>query len=357
MGLRPYLVMIEASRMIGWRSTMQGGKQSLTQLRFFENAQMEDGDFGEKTVQRVRVFYPKEWALWEKQKDGQGREAWVPIQNGPLTLGEIPLVTFYANRTGFMTASPPLLDLAMKNVEHWQSSSDQRNILTVARFPILAGAGVEIDPGQANESPLGPNTILTTKDPQGKWYYVEHAGAAIAAGEKDLQRLTEEMALLGLQMLNKRPGNPTATASAIDSAEDHSDLQVVALMLQDAIERMLDYMGRWVGLGDDASGSVLVNQDYGLLQNTQADDAKAVLELKKDGDISRQALLQAPSVRTLLGEDFDPDEDAQILDDEAAKVPGPGDMPSSKFQALVDALGKGQAGGQKTPPGQGQKAA
>jgi len=37
-----------------------------------------------------------------------------------------------------MQAKPPLLDLAWLNVEHWQSASDQSNILHVARVPICS---------------------------------------------------------------------------------------------------------------------------------------------------------------------------------------------------------------------------
>ena len=69
----------------------------------------------------------------------------------------------------------PLLDLAWLNIAHWQSSSDQRHVLTVARFPMLAGSGV---PENTNVV-VGPDRMLTTPNADGKFYYVEHTGAAI----------------------------------------------------------------------------------------------------------------------------------------------------------------------------------
>jgi hypothetical protein len=47
-----------------------------------------------------------------------------------------------ALRCAFGDGEPPLLDLAYLNVKHWQSQSDQDNILHIARVPILALIGV-----------------------------------------------------------------------------------------------------------------------------------------------------------------------------------------------------------------------
>jgi hypothetical protein len=45
---------------------------------------------------------------------------------------DITLVTLYTKRTGFMCGSPPLLNMALLNIKHWQSQSEQDNILHVA---------------------------------------------------------------------------------------------------------------------------------------------------------------------------------------------------------------------------------
>ena len=59
---------------------------------------------------------------------------------------------------GFMTAHPPLMDLAWLNLAHWQSASDQRHILHVARVPILFGRNLTLpEDGLA----LGPNRLAT----------------------------------------------------------------------------------------------------------------------------------------------------------------------------------------------------
>jgi hypothetical protein len=41
-----------------------------------------------------------------------------------------------------MRGSPPLLNLALLNIKHWQSQSEQDNILHVARVPLLVAYGL-----------------------------------------------------------------------------------------------------------------------------------------------------------------------------------------------------------------------
>ena len=61
-------------------------------------------------------------------------------------------------------------DLADKNIEHWQSASDQRNALTVARFPMLAGKG--LTQKEMEDIVLAPNQSLSTENPAGEFYYL-----------------------------------------------------------------------------------------------------------------------------------------------------------------------------------------
>jgi len=69
---------------------------------------------------------------------------WVLIDNGPMTLGKIPLVTHYTFRIGDFIARPPFEDLSWLNIEHWQSSSDQRNALRYGRSAILFLQGFNV---------------------------------------------------------------------------------------------------------------------------------------------------------------------------------------------------------------------
>ena len=131
-------------------------------------------------------------------------------------INAIPVAPVYLNQTGFMCGSPPLMDLADLNITHWQSSSDQRNILHVARVPILFASGVAED----IELVVGANAFMRASDPQARLEYVEHSGAAITSGKDDLKVLEFQMQAMGLQLLQAEPaqtahrrGNPIWSTS------------------------------------------------------------------------------------------------------------------------------------------------
>lgn len=99
-----------------------------------------------------------------------------------------------------------LIDLAWLNLAHWQSASDQRHILHVARVPILFGRALQVADGEIE---IGPNRLILADDPAAGLRFVEHFGTAIAAGRQDLVDLEDRMAVLGLDMMRHHPGAPS----------------------------------------------------------------------------------------------------------------------------------------------------
>jgi hypothetical protein len=152
-GLRPYWIEIKPQQILGWRASRVDGTWKLLQLRLAEAVEVEDGEFGTKLVDQVRVLEPGSWRTFRSTDTG----LWVLHEEGVTTLKMIPFVPVYGGRTGFMTAVPPLVEVAHLNVAHWQSASDQQNILHVARVPILTVTGVD-DP--AWEMTVGASSAI-----------------------------------------------------------------------------------------------------------------------------------------------------------------------------------------------------
>lgn len=342
-GARPYFVHVPAESLIAAYVEVADGVERLTHVRIRETEVRREG-YGEVEVERIRVLEPTTWEVFERVGNG----AWKSAEAGTNQLGYIPLVTWYAGkRKGHMQARPPLLDLAQKNVEHWQSASDQRNVLTVARFPMLAASGVTLPAGgegqgeDENENSrkltIGPSTLLTTENPQGKFYYVEHGGAAISAGRQDLEDLKDEMAALGIELLVKRSGTPTATASSINEAKSKSELEAMAEGFGDALELALYFAAQWMRLQvDDASLKVRVHTDFGLTEKDKQ-DLDVLFKARAKGDISREAFLTELKRRGVLVPDFDANVDAELLMSE-----GP---PLGTFRPAPSAPGAGHAPG------------
>lgn len=307
-GLRPYWVHIKPECLIAAYAMIQHGQEVLTHVRIKEIT-TEKAGWEEVEVERIRVLEPGLWQLWKLQDEK--KDEWVIEDEGTTTLDYIPLVTFYAGkRTGLMECKPPLADLAYLNVEHWQSKSDQRNVLTVSRFPILAAAGVPAD----QKVTIGPNNFLTTDDPQGKWYYVEHTGAAIAAGQTDLESLEDQMATYGAEYMRKKPGDETATGRALDSAESSSYLASTVRDFQDCVELAMQYTADWIGKDD--GGSVQINDDVDLSE-ADAAELDTLNKARAGRDISRKTYLDELQKRQILSDDFDEEQDAEFLAEEA----------------------------------------
>ncbi len=299
-GVRPYLVHVPAERLIGWRAETVDGRRRLTQVRILEDWSEPASPHGERTGERVRVLFPGGFQVWHPDDSG----AWELVEEGETSLDEIPLVTFYANRADLLRATPPLEDLAWLNLAHWQSQSDQRHILHVARVPILLGTGF----GEESRIEIGPNRLI--KAPMGsELKFVEHSGSAIAAGRQDLADLEDQMRMMGLEPLLPRAGNQTATAKAIDTAEAHSMAQDWALGLENTLAEALGAMARWTGRPGTMSGAVRINTRLGPSPR-DASDVDALIQARRAGEISRATLWRELKRRNFLAEDFDPAREA-----------------------------------------------
>lgn len=252
-GVRPYAVLIRPERVLGWRSN--GGQ--LTQVRYLELVEEPDGDFGVTSVAQIRVLEPGVWRTYRNSdKDG----VWALHTEGTNSLSRIPWVTFYTGRTGFMTARPPLIELAHLNVKHWQSQSDHDNLLHVARVPLLftftddEQFKLVISAGSATRMP---------KDGDAK--YVEHTGAAINAGRQALLDLIDEMRMAGAKLLQKdTQQSKTATQAEEEAAQELSPLARMAGQFADCLAQLLQHMAEYRGEANGGSVEMRGNfeQDY-----------------------------------------------------------------------------------------------
>jgi hypothetical protein len=304
---RPYAVNIKASNLIAWRSETVNGVEELTQIRIFEQSTVPDGQWGERQVNRIRVITKTGFELYEL-KD----KKWKQIESGETSLGYIPLVTYYTNKIGFMSAKPPLIDLAYLNVQHWQSSSDQEHILHFIRFPLLHGAGFNSDQKQID---IGPNRMILSEDPNAKLVYVEHSGAAVDAGRQSLKDIEDKMASLGMQILTKRSGDVTATSDALDTAKSHSALQDMIRRLENTFSEVFWLMGKWVNQNADNVSGVNINQDFGL-SLVSGKDEDTLLKSRMAGEISRTTYLSEMKRRNVLSEDLNIEDEMSRIETE-----------------------------------------
>ncbi|AMR77671.1 DUF4055 domain-containing protein [Cupriavidus nantongensis] len=293
-GVRPYFVHIRLDDMLGWRCKRVNGVWTLTQFRFLETAVEEDGDFGEKAIEQVRVLYPGRWEIHRKV---DGKDDWTLHDEGTTTLKMIPLVPVYGKRKAFMIGVPPLLDLAFMNVEHWQSKSDQQTILHVARVPILFTKML----GDEVEITVGANTAVKAQSPEADMKFVEHKGDAIEAGRKSLLDLEDQMRQAGAELLVIKPGNVTEAQTVADNEQGSCALQRIAGDLEDAIDAALQLMADWVG--EKEGGHVTVYKDFGAATLAEA-SADLLQKMNVAGTLSDETLFEEFQRRGMIRPDL-----------------------------------------------------
>jgi hypothetical protein len=273
--IRPYFVLIPAESVIYWDWQNWGPELVLAEIRIKEIELIPDGQYHKRAIDIIRqvllVTNPDtgerqvEWIKYAKNE----KDAWTVYDQGVIRIDKIPIVAAYGEQTGLFTADPPLMDLAWLNLEHWQSSSDQRNVLHIARVPFLFGR--QLDPEEAGSEAGGADIsisirrMITARGEQADIRWVEHSGASIAAGREDLKDKEQQMASLGIRyLMGQLPGDPTATQRVLDKVEHDSEMRTVTRNVMSALSEAFWLMGLYmdeeivVELSLDASFEIII---------------------------------------------------------------------------------------------------
>ena len=312
---RPYWVHYKPHEVIGHRFEKIEGVSTLTQVRIRQIIEKNEGDFGVKKQERVRVYEVGKCTEYIRDIDGENstieeKEYSMSFKKG------IPIVPVYTGKKGLFEAEPQLYDLAIMNIRHYQSNSAQDHILDHTRFPLLFGKRIYGE-GDEDEGVMGVGNMIHSNDTDADLRYVESTCAAIDAGAKSLRELEDRMAVMSNEpLLVRRSGQETATRVAIDSASAASSLQSWTLQLKDAIEQAMVLTAMWEGLDAKKGGSIQMNTDYNLILNDS--DITNLTAIRKEGEMSRRTFWDEMSRRGIFGPDFDPEVEVERLHEEGA---------------------------------------
>jgi len=319
-----------------WLTLFDLAVTRLEHFAYLSTSTERDGEFGEKEVQRVREYTlavmtedgsePRRvvrYVVWKLGKNARGEEEWVIETDGTMDISRIPLATAYAERTGFMVSDPPLLDLALENIGHYQVRSDRRNSLHIAGVPIPVTIGLREGEAMPVGSSFGINLPVG-----GDAKYLEPNGASLSEMREELRDIEQRMAALGLAMLQRDTrAAETAEARRIEKSETDSSLSTAARLLAAAATEALSYHAEWLDL--DAGGTCAVNRDF----DAQLLDPAMIRELRAmvaDGQLSLETLWEMLEKGEILPESFDAEIERDRLEnspDLARRAAQTGDEP------------------------------
>lgn len=266
-GLRPFWTVVPKRRVTRFDFDTRGGEPILTEYAFSDMRWEKAGRFGKRAIEQIHEYLllpgGVQFTLFEKVKKDGGEGEFKEIER--FTLGGMPLIpvaTVYANRTGLMMSEPPLLDLAIENIAHYQLRSDRMTSLHKAGVPIPIligypddGDTIAVSSGHGITLPIG-----------GDAKYLEPQGASLEETRMELQDIEKHMAALGLAMLQRDSrAAETAEAKRIEKAETDSQLASGVTGLEDGLEQAVFLHLLWRKLETSKHG-VTANRDFELQQ-------------------------------------------------------------------------------------------
>lgn len=342
-GARPYWVRIPAVNMLAVYSAMVDGEEQFVYARIFEPVTVRDGDFGEKTIERVRIlirdasttkdevnadkvsYGPARFEVHEKRlKVGTTDFEWVKVDFGPITIGVIALVPFITGRRkgASWQVTPPMRDAADLQIELYQQETKLKWTSDMTAFPMLAANGVAPQIGPDNKPlpvPVGPFATLyapmSHEGKHGRWEILEISAESLKFLAAGIEATSRELRELGRQPLTAQTGNLTVVTTTFAAQKGNSAAQSWALNLKDALERAITFTKKWLR-SEAGPSEVSVYTDFGI-DTDSVEGMKVVLEMKKAALISRDAAITEAKRRNVLAPEYDADEDLeQILKDQ-----------------------------------------
>lgn len=330
-GRRPYWIEYKAEQIINWRTRNVGGKTVLDLIVFRECTQESDGEYGQKEVTRYRVLrapgaiYSNEltgavesyatasWELFEEVEGQDNNTELIRVGGGAINLPEIPVVPIYGKRTGYLTSQPPLIDVALINLAHYQKYSDFSIYLHLCK-PVLWFRGRDTN---VKIEPIGPYTSFDVKE-NGTVEFAEPTGAALEACSADIKDLEARMAVLGLALVqggNKEQAT-TATEEILDHVREDSDLATAARSLKDGLERALKFHAQYLDASATTGGSVELGATIEELA-LPAQELTAYSNMVAAKQLSLETLWSVMARAGKLPADFDAKKEREVIKKDA----------------------------------------
>ena len=279
---RPYFVGVSAPHILGWRQAAPYPTAPMTQLRLYETTTVPDGDYGQVSVEQVRVITPDRYETYRRTSNAVNGDR-VPVQSGQNQLRQIPFVPLYTNRTGFLTSMPPLIDVAELNLTHYQAQADHLHAMHVAAQQKLVLEGF-------NESSVisGVNYAISM-EPGSKAYVIQADSSSFGEKRELLLNLENQMSTLGVtKLLGQKFVAESADAKRVDQAQANSVMAIISLELQSVLNQTFALAASYLNI---TPPRVQIDRDFDFYR-LLGQDAGVLSNMLKEGQMTPEMFVQ-----------------------------------------------------------------
>ncbi|MDT8445794.1 MAG: DUF4055 domain-containing protein [bacterium] len=271
-GALAYVARYSAENILSWESYSYGGTERLTRLVLRESYWGPDPERPSeeyKKLERLRLLALDEEGRYYQQvhvkvQTEQG-ESWVgeaavyPKVKGEY-LGEIPFVFCGPGGGDADPEQPPLLKICLLALSYYRTSADLENALYFVGNPTPCATGVQAQDAQSLR--MGSSAFNAFGSPEAKVFLLELKGTSVLELRENLNAKKEEMATLGLRMLEApKKSSQSAENQQMLKEGEKSHLAVVAEACSEQLSEVLRLWSFMSGFAEPAP-QISLNRDF-----------------------------------------------------------------------------------------------
>lgn len=338
-GIRPHWSHVLGRNVLDAKSQIINGVEQWSYIKIWEP--------GEPNHIRVmeRVVSGAQYAVYEERLDAiTQKKIYVLIENGPISIGVIPMTPFMTGRRDGKRYFfyPAMRDAADLQIELYQSESDLKFAKKLTAYPMLAGNGVKPERDSAGKPlpiGIGPGRVVYAPPDgnrsHGEFVFIEPNATSLNFLSGDIKDTISNLRELGRQPLTAQSGNLTVITTAVAAGKAKSAVSAWALNLKNCLENALVLTCMWMGIGTaDYEPEVNVYTEFDQFADTQQ-DLTAITAARAAGDISRETMWSEWKRRRVLSPEFDADAEKKRLLEE---MPGDEELDANGMPVKRDPL-------------------
>ena len=334
-GRRPYLIALERSQVINWRSHLEGGREVLDLVVVRLEQEVPDGDYGSKNEEVFMVMVPGAYRKVTLTVTKAGNYQEQVIEEGTTSLNEIPLVWLGATTNTIGSSDVAMDALAQLSIEHMQLRSDLAELIHKCALPAGVRIGDSMLPdGSPKPLTIGPNSVLDLPE-GGEFKWAEISGGSLQRHQEEVLHVEKLMKEASLSFLWGDSGNRTATEAALASSQVSSQVRALIEGKLSAFRQLLYFWTQYSGEKMHQEAGISLSDSL-IGKPLEANDVAQLIGLNTNGLVSHQTTLEELQRGGILDPDLNIEEELERIAaekeaamEEAQAMMGMGAMPGS----------------------------
>lgn len=319
MGRRPYLVVLQRSQVINWRSHLQAGREvlDLVVIRIMENA--SDGSaYGSTSEEIFLVMVPGAWRKVSLETSVNGSFSERLIEEGTTSQQAIPLAWIGATSNEIGHGDVVMDGLASLSIEHMQLRSDLAELIHKCALPAGVRIGDSLLPdGSPRPLMIGPNSVLDLPE-GGSFSWAEINGSSLQRHQEEVAHVESLMRESSLSFLwGDNSKNRTATEAALASGQVGSQVRGLIEGKRSAFRQVMEFWAAYSGEELSPESAIAISEAL-VERPLDSLDVAQVISLHTNELISHRTTLAELQRGGILDPDLDVEEEIQRVADERA---------------------------------------